>query len=107
MARFCGMIGFSTSSNESEDEPSVYTEDIYEKKYTGIILQEYDNHSNKTTINTDIHLGHRFSIIMDPYASQNVHNLRYIEYMGTRWTITSVEIKYPRLIISIGEVWRG
>lgn len=106
MARFSGKIGFATTS-ESVSEPSVYEETITERKYTGFILTEYNNHNDKTTINTDVRLNMRFSIIMDPYTAQNINNLRYIEYMGTKWKISSVEVKLPGLIISIGDMWNG
>jgi hypothetical protein len=31
--------------------------------------------------------------------------MKYIEFMGARWKITSVEVKHPRLILTIGGVY--
>jgi hypothetical protein len=28
-----------------------------------------------------------------------------VEYMGTKWKVSNVEVKYPRLILSLGGVY--
>jgi hypothetical protein len=31
----------------------------------------------------------------------------YVEFMGAKWKISNVEVQYPRLILTIGEVYNG
>ena len=31
--------------------------------------------------------------------------MRYVEFLGVKWKIESVEVQYPRLILSIGGEW--
>jgi hypothetical protein len=31
----------------------------------------------------------------------------YVEFMGTKWKITNVEVQYPRLILSVGGVYNA
>ena len=45
------------------------------------------------------------SIIADPFAYQNFHAMRYIEWMGAKWKITKVNVQSPRLILSVGGVY--
>ena len=33
--------------------------------------------------------------------------MKYIEFMGTKWKITSVEKLYPRLILIVGGVYNA
>ena len=58
-----------------------------------------------STLNDDINVANEISIVADPYANQNFHLMKYVEFMGTKWKITTVEVQYPRLILSIGGVY--
>ena len=31
--------------------------------------------------------------------------MRYVEFMGAKWKISSVEVQYPRLILTVGGVY--
>jgi hypothetical protein len=33
--------------------------------------------------------------------------MRYVEFMGTKWKITNIEVQYPRLTLSIGGEYNG
>ena len=43
------------------------------------------------------------SIVADPYAMNHSSTMVYAEVMGTKWKITSVEVQYPRLILTLGD----
>ena len=58
-------------------------------------------------MNSDITIANEISISADPYANGNFHAMRYITFMGSKWRIESVEVQYPRLILSIGGIYNG
>lgn len=37
----------------------------------------------------------------------NFQNIRYITYLGANWKVTSIDVQYPRLVLSIGGVYNG
>ena len=59
------------------------------------------------TVNDNVVISNQISIIADPFAMSNFHNIKYVEYMGTRWKITSVDVQYPRLLLTLGGVYNG
>lgn len=104
MAKFYGVIGFAETV---EERPGVHVEKIVARPYYGDLirnmrrLQEADQTNDNLVINNEI------SIVADPYATNNFHSMRYAKFMGTAWKITSVEVKYPRLTLTLGEVYNG
>lgn len=104
MAKFCGIIGYV---NTVEVEPGIWEEAIVEKKYYGDLVQNFRKLENSGEVNDNINVSNKISIVADPYANQNFHSMRYVEFMGTRWKITNVEVKYPRLILSVGGVYNN
>ena len=36
-----------------------------------------------------------------------IQNIKYVEFMDSLWKVTSVDMQYPRLVLSIGGVYNG
>ena len=36
---------------------------------------------------------------------ENYSQIRYVEYLGAKWRVTKVEVRHPRLVLSIGGVY--
>lgn len=104
MAKFYGTIGYAESV---EIRPDVWTEKITERSYCGDLVRNTRRLENGGQVNDNITISNEISIVSDPYANQNFHAMRYVTFMGTKWKITSVEVKYPRLILTTGGVWNG
>lgn len=104
MAKFYGEIGFAILTKNS---PGVYDEDILERNYYGDILRNSRRLQSTDNVNPNINISNEISIIADPYANENFHAMRYVKFMGTKWKITNVEVNYPRLILTIGDVYNG
>lgn len=100
MAKWCGMIGFA--DGQVEVRPGVWQEQIVEKRYYGDHYRNTRLLQNSGGINDNINIANQISIIADPYANQNFHSIRYVEFMGSKWKVTNVEVQYPRLILAIG-----
>ena len=104
MAKWYGKIGYA---DNVEVEPGVWEDSIVEHSYYGDLNRNTRSLQNSGGINDNINLSNEVSIVADPYASENFYKMRYVEFVGTKWKITNVEVKYPRLILSIGGVWNG
>lgn len=104
MAKWYGKIGYA---DNVEVEPGVWEDSIVEHSYYGDLNRNTRSLQNSGGINDNINLSNEVSIVADPYASENFYKMRYVEFAGTKWKITNVEVKYPRLILSIGGVWNG
>ena len=104
MAKYYGEIGFATTS---EDTPGVWVEHIDKRNYGGDVLNNTRRLEFPEKVDADINISNRISIVADPYARLNFHSMRYAVYMGTKWTINSVEVQYPRLILNLGGIYNG
>ena len=99
MAKYSGMIGYASLTFDGVDK---YTNEIVERKVHGDLLKDYYKQDRADKVIDDINIINRISIVADPYASKNFHSMKYATYMGTKWKITSVEVSYPRLILTLG-----
>lgn len=104
MAKFFGKIGYVETV---ETSPGVWTDSITEREYYGDVIRNTRSLQTGDKLNDDITISNSFSIIADPYAYQNFHSMKYIEFMGTKWKIDNVEVQYPRLILSVGGEYNG
>lgn len=104
MAKFFGAIGYAVTS---ETKPGVYEEQIIEREYFGDVNRNIRKLENSEHLNDDINVSNEISIVSDPFANENFYSMRYAEFMGTKWKITNVEVKYPRLILTLGGVYNG
>ena len=48
-----------------------------------------------------------FLTMADAYASEHIFAMRYINWAGTRWIVTTVEVLSPRLLLRLGGVYNG
>lgn len=106
MARYYGEIGYGIST-ESPQAPGVWVDQITEFKYYGDVIRNTRKLENSEGLNDDISVGNSISIVADQYAIEHFFAIRYIRWMGTLWTVTNVEVKSPRLILSLGSVYNG
>lgn len=105
MAKFFGKLGFMETT---ETSPGVWEEIITERCYYGDILQitrRWTPDSDKE--NDNVSVDNKFSIIVDGFAYEHLHSLRYIEWFGTKWKVKTIEVEYPRLTVYIGGVYNG
>ena len=104
MAKFYGSIGYAELI---EVNPGIWEEKITERKYYGDLIRNTRRLQTSDKLNDDINISNEISIVADPYANQNFHSMRYVEFMGAKWKINNVEVLYPRLILTIGGVYNA
>lgn len=104
MAKWSGKIGFTTSV---EVEPGYWEEQIIEKQYTGDVIMHSVKRQNSDGINQNINISSSISIIANPFANKHCSEMTYITYMGAKWKITDISPEFPRLKLTIGDLYNG
>lgn len=105
MAKFFGVIGYAETIEVS---PGTYIDRITERNYYGELIRDASRWAqSQSSVNDNLNINNRVSILADPYAVDNCRSIKYVEFMGTKWKVTDVEVQYPRLILSVGGVYNG
>lgn len=104
MAKFYGTIGYGVTS---EIRPGVWDESITERQYYGDVNRLSKRLQSSDKVVDDITIVNEISILADPFVYENFHAMKYVVYMGAKWKISSVEVKYPRLTIVTGGLYNG
>lgn len=103
--RFCGKIGYGESA---ETAPGVHTNVIVEERtYRGDVVRDIKRDEPGQNLNDDLVVNNSISIVADKYAREHYFLIKYVEWEGVRWTVSAVEVKPPRLLLSIGRVYNG
>lgn len=104
MSKWFGKIGYAI---QKESEPGIWEEEIIERDYYGDLLTDNRKRQSNNNVLDEIMLSNMVSIIADPFAYNNCSCIAYAEIMGARWKISEVEVKPPRLNLTIGGVYNG
>jgi len=104
MARYYGRIGWAETA---ETAPGVWEEVITERKYYGDVIRNSRRWENGESLNDNLIVSNSISILADEYAYTHLANIRYVEWMGSLWKPSSVEVQRPRIILQIGGVYNG
>lgn len=104
MAKWYGIVGYAETV---ETRPGVWVEQITEKPYYGEVIRNVRRVQGSPYLNDDINVSNNISIISDHFANNNFHSIVYVEFMGSKWKVPSVEVQHPRLILTIGGVYNG
>jgi hypothetical protein len=106
MARFLGIVGYGESV-ETPADSGVWVDQITEREYQGDVLRNSRALEDNSRVNSDISVANQISVVADQYAFEHFFNIRYVEWAGVRWTVTTIEVRSPRLILNIGSVYNG
>ena len=106
MAKFYGKIGYGVTSL-SKSQPGVWTQSYTERDVVGDFLKDARQLQSSDKVNDDINISNIISIVSDPYASEHFHLIKYVKdgRTGVAWKVTNVEVRFPRLILTLGGVY--
>lgn len=105
MARFYGEVGFA---DKVQTAPGVWDNQIVKKNYYGDVLRVSRRLSGSSEhLHDNLTVSNQISIVADAYAEENFFSMVYVQWAGTRWKVSDVEVQRPRLILSLGEVYNG
>lgn len=102
MAKWFGAVGYGGTG---ETRPGVYEERIVERNYYGDVTRNVRRYREGQSANDNLELDNAISIVADPFAFGHFSEIRYVVWNGAKWKVKSVEVQYPRLLLTIGGVW--
>lgn len=104
--RFHGLIGFAT---EQDIRNGITVENnVVERRYIGDIkTNRMALTIPQTSTNTDALITNIFSIRKDSYLQSHLSDVRYVNYKGTNWKVTGIEIVNSRVELTVGGVHNG
>lgn len=104
MAKWYGIVGYAITK---ETEPGVWVPEVIERPYYGDTIKVVSKWVTSNNANDNLDLSSQISMVSDPFAYQNFQSIKYVEFMGAFWEVSSVEPQHPRLILTIGGVYNG
>lgn len=102
--KFSGKVGYGVPV---ESVPGVWVDSIVEYSYFGDVIRNVRRLTEGENLNLDLSVSNSISIVADEYANEHFFAIRYVEWAGTLWTVTDVEVQAPRLLLRLGEVYNG
>jgi len=106
MARYFGEVGYGESV-EMPPGSGVWEDVITEFSYFGDVIRNYRKLESGEGLNDDLAVSNSISIVADQYAIEHFFAIRYIRWEGVLWTVPTVEVRSPRLILNLGKVYNG
>ena len=104
MGKFYGEIGFSVIE---ETKPGIFNTVMVEKVYYGDVSKKNVRYQNEQQINDNLKITSQISILCDEYLSEHFSDIRYIRWMGKPWKISTIDVDFPRLVLSLGDIYTG
>ena len=107
--RFFGKVGYvETKETDPINHPGVFNEVITERSYRGDVTRDTRNLEGASVLNDNFTISNQFSIVADDYAYIHLRYIRYVEYLGVKWEVTSVDPLYrPRLILTVRGIYNS
>lgn len=104
MAKFFGIVGYSELS---EVKPGTWVDVITERSYYGDVVRPSRQLETVEKVNFDVSTNTTLRIVADAYANEHIFAMRFVEWAGALWVVTSVDIERPRLLLRLGGVYNG
>lgn len=106
MAKWFGKVGYS--DEQVETAPGVWTPPIVVRDYYGDVIRNNTRWSEgSVSTNDNLTVNCQISIVADPFAINKFHSIKWIEFMGTKWKVVSIEPQFPRLLLTLGGEYNG
>lgn len=107
--RFYGNVVY-VEQVEREDRPGVMVDKPTVRTVKGNVKKNFyrwKNNPNQSTLDAE-NVSHIIEIVADPYAINHFGSMRYIEWLGQKWKIESVDASsLPQLTIYVGGLYNG
>jgi len=105
MARFHGKVGFLI--HEDNQETGINRTTAVEKPYYGRVVEHIRRWESTDHLNDDLSLNNQIAIIANDYAFDHMSAIAYVQWMGCKWKVSSMRVKRPEIILTLGGVWNG
>lgn len=99
MDKFYNNVGYAVSE---ETRPGIYEERFIERPYYGEVVRNSRRLQSSENLNDTIRLNTEISIVADPYAFKHYFDIRYAIKDDHKWKVENVEVRSPRLVLTLG-----
>lgn len=100
--RYYGRIGYWDTV---ETKPGLFEPGLNFLYYKGDVLRNYKRNQDGNKVNSDVSVNNSISIVADPYAREHFFDIKCVEWQGALWSVSSVEVQFPRLILELGGLY--
>lgn len=101
--KFSGIVGYAV---QVETAPDIYREYIVERKYRGDVIQTaWHSQAAASTLNDNSSLNVQVEVVADAFAWDHYGNIRYVVYENSKWKVSSIQPRRPRLILNFGSLY--
>lgn len=104
--RFSGPVGYGESL-ETLPGSGVWEDVITEVPYTGDVLRDTRKLEPGNRFTDDLSVNNLISIVADAKAVAHFYKIKYVVWQDVYWIVDSVEVKPPRLLLTLGGVYNG
>lgn len=106
MAKFHDKVGFLIPMDDQRT--GVAFNMPIERSYYGKVLE----HSRRwetadSSVNDDLNISNQIAITANDYAFKHMSAIAYVKWMGGYWKVSSIRVKPPEIILTLGGVWNG
>lgn len=105
MARYHGAVGFRIF--QDDQETGIAGDRVVERTYYGKVREHTRRWQSSDVVTNDLVLANQIAITANDYAFQHASAICYICYMRQRWSVTSVRVQGPELILTLGGIYNG
>jgi hypothetical protein len=105
--KYSGTLGYSEDQVETPPDSGVWKDVIVERHAYGDVLDNNRRLRPGDQANDDLSITTTLSVVMDPYARDHFARLIYARWMGVLWTVQTVKVQYPRLVVYLGGEYNG
>ena len=105
MARYHDKVGFLIF--EDDQTTGIASSTVVERPYYGEVLDHTRRWDSTEHINDDLVLSNQIAITANDYAYAHMSSIAYAKWMGQNWKVTSIRVKKPKIVLTLGGVWNG
>ena len=93
--------------HEDPNAPGVWKEYAVTKPYMGDWTRVISKWTPGSNVNDDKRINNQLEIVSDPFADMNFMHIRYIKWRGCKWSVNTVTVRPPRLVLEIGDLYNA
>lgn len=98
--RYADKLGFILTE---ETSPGVWSTKTITKDVVGDVVQRAYRWEDAQSVNANLDITNQITVVCDNFCIHNMFALRWAGWMGKKWNVSRVELKSPRLILTLGK----
>lgn len=92
---------------EDQEAPGNWKEYEVTKPYMGDWKRVESKWVSGDKLIDDKRVNNQLEIISDPFAVMNFTHIRYVQWMGQLWSVNTVTLRPPRIVMEIGGLYNA